>query len=98
MFLSQIKFAARPVQEIKIIYIGKSNSEKQMIFNQTYEMDVISYWRWHQHEITYLIYNIIYFLHFHKSKLVKHFFITEEFIIHKYYTALKIKYILKLSK
>ncbi|CAH1724325.1 unnamed protein product [Aphis gossypii] len=68
-----IEFAARPAQEIKIIYIGKSNSEKQMIFNQTYEMDVISYWRWHQYEITYLIYNIIYFLHFHKSKLLKKF-------------------------
>lgn len=69
-----MEFAARPVQEIKIIFIEKSNGEKQMIFNQTYEMDVISYWRWHQYEITYLIYNIIYFLHFYKSEFYRIFF------------------------
>lgn len=65
-FLSQIDFAAQPVQQIKIFYKEKPNCEEQITFNRSYKTDVISYWKWHQYKITYVIYCILRFYIFIK--------------------------------
>jgi len=51
VILSQIVFAARPVQQIRIIYQERPTDEEQLIFTQSYDIDVISYWKWHQYTI-----------------------------------------------
>lgn len=52
VILFQIMFAARPVQQIKIVYREQSTSDEQLIFRQSYDdIDILSYWKWHQYTI-----------------------------------------------
>lgn len=55
----QITFEARPIQQIKITYQEKLESEEQLIFQQSYDKEILSYWKWHQYLIRYVNYFIL---------------------------------------